>query len=163
MLCTDRIYQTIGAGSGFFQHGHTYVGHPVACAAGLAVVNAILDRDLLTNVNARSFQLFDALQTAFGQHPHVGDIRGRGLFIGLEFVAEREAKTPFDSELRIAANIKRAAFEAGLICYPMSGTRDGKLGDHMLLAPAFTFTSDHCGELISKLEATFAKSLTLGS
>lgn len=152
MLCSKKIYETIGAGSGFFQHGHTYMGHPVACAAGLAVVTAILDRKLLDAANACSKQMFAALNKAFGQHPHIGDIRGRGLFIGLEIVKERDTKTPFDPRLRSAANIKKAAFEAGLICYPMSGTRDGKMGDHILLAPAFTFLDHHTEELVTKLE-----------
>ena len=137
MLCTSKIYDTIGAGSGFFQHGHTYLAHPSACAAGLAVVNAILARNLLEAVQTRSNQLFTALNDAFGQHPHVGDIRGRGLFAGIEIVEDREAKRPFDPTLKTAAQLKKAAFEAGLVCYPMSGTRDGRMGDHILLAPPF--------------------------
>ncbi|WP_317055357.1 aspartate aminotransferase family protein [Roseovarius rhodophyticola] len=153
MLCTKQVYDTIGAGSGFFQHGHTYLGHPTACAAGLAVVNAMFDRDLIANVNTRSEQLMTALREAFGQHPHVGDIRGRGLFLGLEFVEDRDSKTPFDPILKTAATFKKAAFEAGLICYPMSGTRDGQLGDHVLLAPPFIITEDQIGELVGKLQA----------
>ncbi|MEY1554140.1 aspartate aminotransferase family protein [Yoonia sp. R2331] len=156
MLCTAAIYDVIGRGSGFFQHGHTYLGHPVACAAGLAVVNAILERDLLRAVNRTSAQLFTALQDRFGQHAHVGDIRGRGLFIGLELVADRATKAPFDPARKLAASIKAAAFEAGLICYPMSGTRDGKHGDHVLLAPPFIYSEDHVAELVDKLDAAFA-------
>ncbi|MFK7881634.1 aspartate aminotransferase family protein [Roseobacter sp.] len=155
MLCSKTIYDTIGSGTGFFQHGHTYLAHPVACAAGLAVVNAILDRKLLKAANTRSAQLFAALNGAFGQNPYIGDIRGRGMFIGLEIVKDRETKTPFEPGLGIAAKVKKAAFEAGLICYPMSGTRDGKTGDHVLLAPAFTFSEQHSSELVEKLEATF--------
>ena len=152
MLCTKAIYDVIGAGSGFFQHGHTYIGHPVACAAGLAVVRAILDRGLLGSVNQRSEQLFSALHAQFGQHSHIGDIRGRGLFIGLEIVKDRDTKTPFDPALKIAAKIKRAAFDAGLICYPMSGTRDGRLGDHILLAPPFIIADAQIAELVQKIE-----------
>ncbi len=156
MLCTGAIYDVIGRGSGFFQHGHTYLGHPVACAAGLAVVNAILERDLLRAVNRTSAQLFTALEDRFGQHAHVGDIRGRGLFIGLELVADRATKAPFDPARKLAASVKAAAFEAGLICYPMSGTRDGKHGDHVLLAPPFIYSEDHVAELVDKLDAAFA-------
>ena len=156
MLCSKQIYDAIGAGSGFFQHGHTYIGHPVACAAGLAVVSAILDRDLLSAVNQRSETLFKALRDRLGQHPHVGDIRGRGFFIGLEFVADRETKTPLDPALKTAARLKNAAFEAGLVCYPMSGTRDGKHGDHVLLAPPFILSDAQVDELADKLATAVA-------
>ena len=159
MLCTQKIYDVIGVGTGFFQHGHTYLGHPVACAAGLAVVNAILGRDLLGNVAKRSEQLFAALQEKFGQHPHIGDIRGRGLFLGLEIVEDRETKTPFDPSLSIAAKAKKAAFEAGMICYPMSGTRDGRSGDHILLAPPFIYSKDHVVELVAKLETAISRAV----
>ncbi|MCO4825258.1 MAG: aspartate aminotransferase family protein [Amylibacter sp.] len=157
MLCTKNIYETIGAGSGFFQHGHTYVGHPVACAAGVAVLNAIIRRGLINDVRTRSDQLFAALQAKFGQHPHIGDIRGRGLFIGLEIVKDRDTKTPLDPTLKAAANFKKLAFEAGLACYPMSGTRDGKSGDHVILAPPFITTQDQISEIVEKLDIAFGK------
>ena len=151
MLCTKKIYDVIGGGTGFFQHGHTYMGHPVACAAGLAVVQAIIDRDLLKSVKQRSAQLLNELKNQFNTHLNVGDIRGRGLFIGLELVKDRDTKKPFDPHLKIAANIKRSAFEAGLICYPMSGTRDGKWGDHILLAPPFVIDEKQVIELVEKV------------
>ncbi|MGY9050054.1 hypothetical protein P775_24045 [Puniceibacterium antarcticum] len=151
MLCTSEIYDTIGAGSGFFQHGHTYLGHPTAAAAGLAVVSSVLDRGLLENVKKQGDALSAALQDRFGQHPHVGDIRGRGLFVGLELVADRTTKAPFDPALKLAAHIKAAAFEAGLICYPMGGTIDGKTGDHILLAPPFIIEDAQIAELVDKL------------
>lgn len=151
MLCTKKIYDVIGGGTGFFQHGHTYMGHPVACAAGLAVVQAIINRDLLKSVKQRSAQLLNELKNQLNTHLNVGDIRGRGLFIGLELVKDRDTKKPFDPSLRIAANIKRLAFEAGLICYPMSGTRDGKWGDHILLAPPFIINEKQVMELVEKV------------
>ncbi len=137
MLCSADIYETIAAGSGFFQHGHTYIGHPVATAAGLAVLQEIRERDLVPRVRDLGDRLEQALNEAFGQHPHIGDIRGRGLFRGLELVADRDSKAPFAPDRRLAATIKRAAMAEGLICYPMSGTRDGISGDHVLLAPPF--------------------------
>ena len=152
MLCSKSIYDVIGNGSGFFQHGHTYIGHPVACAAGLAVVNAFLERDLMTSVAKRATEVFDGLRSTLGQHAHVGDIRGRGLFIGLEIVEDRETKKPFDASRKIAGNLKKAAFEAGLIFYTMAGTRDGKSGDHILLAPPFTMSEAQVSELVSKVE-----------
>jgi hypothetical protein len=155
MICSGAIYRAIEAGSGFFQHGHTYVGHPVAAAAGLAVLNAILERGLVARSADMGERLDDALRAAFGQHPHVGDIRGRGLFRGLELVADRESKEPFAPERGIAGRVKKAAFDAGLICYPMAGTIDGRRGDHVLLAPPFIISEDEIGELVEKLGTAF--------
>ena len=151
MICSERIYDTIAQGSGFFQHGHTYIGHPVATAAGLAVVRALLDRGLVPRVREMGDRLDAALRDALGEHPHVGDIRGRGLFRGVELVADRETRAPYDPARRIAAKLKAAAFEAGLICYPMSGTRDGRLGDHVLLAPPFIIEEVQIDELVTRL------------
>ena len=152
MLCSAEIYETIENGSGFFQHGHTYMGHPVATAASLAVVSAIIERDLLGRVQAQGTKLHQALHHAFGQHPHIGDIRGRGLFQGIEIVKDRNDKSTFEPDRKIAASFKKTAFEAGLICYPMSGTIDGLHGDHVLLAPPFIIEDAQIDELVGKLE-----------
>ncbi|MEM7615673.1 MAG: aspartate aminotransferase family protein, partial [Pseudomonadota bacterium] len=160
MLCSAQIHDTIAAGSGFFQHGHTYVGHPVATAAGLAVVRALLDRGLIPQVQTLGTALEDGLQSAFGQHPHVGDLRGRGLFRGIELVQDRETKQPFDPGRKIAAKVKAAAFEAGLICYPMAGTRDGQNGDHILLAPPFIMTETQVDEVVTKLGTALEAALS---
>jgi adenosylmethionine-8-amino-7-oxononanoate aminotransferase len=151
MLVSDRIYSTIAEGSGYFQHGHTYMGHPAACAAGLAVQQVIREEDLLARVRRQSETLVDALHDRFGNHAHVGDIRGRGLFLGLELVAERTGKATFDPERRVHARIKHEALARGLICYPMGGTIDGVHGDHVLLAPPFIIEDAHIGELVEKL------------
>lgn len=151
MLASRAIYDTIAAGSGFFQHGHTYLGHPVAAAAGLAVLSEMLDRDLVPQVQARGAYLQAALENRFGQHAHVGDIRGRGLFRGIEFVDDRTTKTPFDPSLGLAGKLKKAAFAEGLICYPMPGTRDGKHGDHILLAPPFIASEGELDEMVDRL------------
>lgn len=151
MLCTGRIYDAIAAGSGYFQHGHTYIGHATACAAGNAVLDRLVDDGVADRVAPMGQELRTALQDRFGQHPHVGDIRGRGLFMGLELVADRERKKPFDPARKINAKLKAKAFENGLICYPMGGTVDGKQGDHVLLAPPFILSSDQVGELVDKL------------
>ena len=156
-LCTRKIYAAIENGSKFFQHGHTYLGHPVATAASLAVVRKLLDTGLVDGVAAKGDKLQSALEARFGQHPNVGDIRGRGLFRGIEFVADRNTKEPLDPTLTTAARLKAAAFEAGLICYPMSGTRDGKLGDHVLLAPPFIISDDQITELVDKLDQAITK------
>ncbi|MCB1339702.1 MAG: aspartate aminotransferase family protein [Pseudooceanicola sp.] len=151
MLCSGEIYDTLAAGTGFFQHGHTYLGHPVATAAGLAVVRALLGRGLVGRCATQGERLMEKLVERFGQHPHVGDIRGRGLFRGVELVADRESKAPFDPAKGVAGKIKKAAFEAGLICYPMQGTIDGRSGDHVLLAPPFIIEDAQLDELTDKL------------
>jgi adenosylmethionine-8-amino-7-oxononanoate aminotransferase len=147
------IYDAIAQGSGFFQHGHTYIGHPTAAAAGLAVVSAILERGLVPRVRAQGAALDERLRARFGQHAHVGDIRGRGLFRGIELVADRESKAPFDPARGLAAKVKKAAFAEGLICYPMAGTIDGRRGDHVLLAPPFIIEDAQLDELVDKLDA----------
>ena len=153
MLCSGEIYAAIEGGTGFFQHGHTYIGHPTAAAAGLAVVNALLGRGLIPRVVEQGEKLHQKLTERFGQHPNTGDLRGRGLFRGIEIVADRETKAPFDPARGLAAKIKKAAFEAGLICYPMSGTIDGRSGDHILLAPPFIIEDAQLDELTDKLDA----------
>ncbi|SFA75712.1 hypothetical protein SAMN05421688_0636 [Poseidonocella pacifica] len=159
MLCTSAIYEAISQGSGFFQHGHTYMGHPVAAAAGHAVLSAILERDLLARVQTQGALLDRRLREVLGPHPHVGDIRGRGLFRGVELVSDRESKAPFDPARGLAAKIKSAAFEAGLICYPMSGTIDGRQGDHILLAPPFIISDAQIDELVGILSGAIETAL----
>lgn len=159
MLCSGRIYRAIEHGSGFFQHGHTYMGHPVACAAGLAVLTAILSRDLVSRVRRQGRRLEDALIAAFGQHPHVGDLRGRGLFRGIELVEDRETKKPFARQRAVSKAVKAAAFDAGLICYPMGGTINGADGDHVLLAPPFIIEDAQIDELVDKLNTAFDRAL----
>ncbi|MDH3631476.1 MAG: aspartate aminotransferase family protein [Gammaproteobacteria bacterium] len=159
MLCTDTIYNAIAQGSGFFQHGHTYLGHPVACAAAHAVVKKVMERRLLDQVLAQGVSLRKALMDKFGEHPNIGNIRGRGLFLGLEFVRERDSKSPFPPQLGFHKKFKQAAFEAGLICYPMGGTIDGQQGDHVLLAPPFIIKNKHIDEIVSKLDQALKSTL----
>jgi adenosylmethionine-8-amino-7-oxononanoate aminotransferase len=151
MLASDKIYQTVAQGSGVFLHGHTYMGHPVACAAALAVTRKILDEDLLSQVVLRGEYLHAALKEALNGHPNVGDIRGIGLFQGIELVADRVTKNPLSPNLGTASKVKKAAFDAGLICYPMAGTIDGVKGDHILLAPPFIISEAQIDELVAKL------------
>ncbi|MCF6231767.1 MAG: aspartate aminotransferase family protein [Rhodobacteraceae bacterium] len=151
MLCQGFIYDAVSKGSGFFQHGHTYMGHALATAASAAVLKTIAERGLLDNVRVMGAALHTGLQAEFGHHPHIGDIRGRGLFQAIELVRDCDTKEPFDPGLKLAASIKQHAFEAGLICYPGTGTVDGLRGDHILLAPPFIIDQSHVDELISKL------------
>lgn len=154
MLCTSAIYKAIEEGSGFFQHGHTYIGHPTACAAALAVFKK-LQGGIADRVMPMGSKLDAALKDAFGQHANVGDIRGRGLFRGLEIVEDRGTKSPFAPARSINKALKKAAFEAGLICYPMGGTVDGVQGDHVLLAPPFIMSDAQVDEVTDKLNQAF--------
>jgi adenosylmethionine-8-amino-7-oxononanoate aminotransferase len=158
MMCSDTIYSAIQNGTGFFQHGHTYLSHPTACAAGLAVLTK-LTTGLVDTVADKGEYLRSKLQDRFGQHQHVGDIRGRGLFVGVEFVQDRESKTCLDPTLKFHSALKGAAFAQGLICYPMGGTIDGRQGDHVLLAPPFISQQEHLDELVDKLGTAFDKAM----
>ncbi len=160
MLCTAQIYDAIEGGSGFFQHGHTYLGHPVACAAALAVLERLVDQGVVDRVHGLGDKLRVALTERLGQHPNVGDIRGVGLFQGVEFVADRETKAPLDPSLKTNAKLKAAALQEGLICYPMGGTIDGKHGDHVLVAPPFILEDSQVEELADKLTAAVNRVLT---
>jgi adenosylmethionine-8-amino-7-oxononanoate aminotransferase len=150
-LVAKHVYETIVSGSGFFQHGHTYLGHAAACAGALAVQRRLHEDALLARVAPLGALLEKKLRTAFGNHPHVGDIRGRGLFWGVELVADRASKRPFDPAQRINAKVKKEALKVGLMCYPMGGTLDGVKGDHVLLAPPFILEEAQLDELVSKL------------
>ena len=159
-LCTKNIHDAVLAGSGFFQHGHTYLGHPVACAAGLAVLERLVDDQVLKRVTPAGSHLRQRLRDKLGQHPHVGDIRGVGLFYGVELVADRETKTPLPPDAKIAAKVKSAAFSEGLLCYPMGGTIDGKRGDHILLAPPFVVEDLQLDACVNKLQIAIDRSLS---
>jgi adenosylmethionine-8-amino-7-oxononanoate aminotransferase len=151
VLVGRQVIDVLAAGSGFFQHGHTYIGHPVACAAALAV-QQVLARDALVERCARQGRrLRIALEEVFRENPHVGDIRGRGLFQAIELVDDRATKAPFDPKLRLHARVKKAAMELGLMTYPMGGTIDGVRGDHVLIAPPFIISDDEIDLLIDRL------------
>jgi hypothetical protein len=151
VLASGKIVSALERGSGSVAHGHTYMGHAVACAAALAVQRTIEEEDLLANVRRMGHLLERRLRERFGEHPHVGDIRGRGLFWALELVEDRDRKTPFDPRLALHARIKREAMRHGLICYPSAGAVDGVHGDHVLLAPPYIIDESHVDEIVAKL------------
>ena len=158
-LVGKHIYDAIVGGSGFFQHGTTYLGHAAACAGALAVQKRLREDGVLARVQPMGALLEKALRAAFGDHPNVGDIRGRGLFWGMELVEDRATKKPFDPARRIHARVKQEALDAGLLCYPMGGTVDGVLGDHVLLAPPFIIEPAQLEELIDKLKKAIANAI----
>ncbi|WP_175662969.1 aspartate aminotransferase family protein [Burkholderia ambifaria] len=158
-LVSDRIYRTIVDGSGFFQHGHTYLGHATACAAALEVQRVIAEEKLLDNVKARGEQLRASLRAHYGAHPHVGDVRGRGLFVGVELVRDRDSKAAFDPALKLHAAVKREAMQRGLMVYPMGGTIDGVNGDHILVAPPFVCTAQQIDTIVERLSGAIDAAL----
>jgi adenosylmethionine-8-amino-7-oxononanoate aminotransferase len=151
VLAQARVIEAIARGSGAFQHGHTYIGHALACAAALAVQRVIRRDGLLQQVQRQGAGLRERLQAAFGSHPHVGDLRGRGLFQAIELVADRERKIPFDPALKLHAKVKAAAMAEGLMVYPMGGTIDGRQGDHVLLAPPFIVDDAALDQIVQRL------------
>ena len=154
VLAQRRIVEAMSRGSGFFQHGHTYLGHPMACAAALAVQQVIRRDGLVAKVREDGIAFARMLAEALGAHPHVGDIRGRGFFWGIELVADRASKAPFDPALKVNAAIKKDAMSRGLLCYPFGGTVDGRRGDHVLLAPPFIATRQDLQEIAARLAAS---------
>jgi len=159
-LVQGRIHDAIQSGSGFFQHGHTYIGHAVACAGALAVQKAFVERGLVERVKTLGPALGERLRARLGAHSNVGDIRGRGFFWGVEFVADRATKQTFAPAAKVNARVKAEAMQRGLMCYPMGGTVDGVNGDHVLIAPPYILTEAQLDELADKLgsavEAVFA-------
>jgi len=151
VLAQSKLVEAFRRGSGLFQHGHTYLGHAVACAAALAVQRVIERDGLLAQVRERGAQLHALLHHAFADHPHVGDIRGRGLFWGIELVADRESKQWFDPAHKLHASIKSKAMAHGVLVYPMGGTVDGRCGDHVLLAPPFISTPNELEQVVERL------------
>jgi len=155
VLISEKIVNAIEDGSGFFQHGHTYIGHPTSCAAGLATQLEIQERDLLSNVKKQGANLTKTLHESFNSDSilanHIGDIRGRGLFIGIELVADKNSKQAFEPSLKLHAKIKKKAMLNHLMVYPMGGTIDGVNGDHILVAPPFIIDEDNVTQITERL------------
>ena len=151
MMASAKIYDAVVGGSGFFQHGHTYTGHATACAAALAVQRAIKSRGLLAKVGERGAGLESRLHARFADHPHIGEIRGRGLFWALELVEDRATKKPFAPARKINSRLKLRALDNGLLCYPMGGSLDGVAGDHVMIAPPFIISEAQLDEAVEKL------------
>lgn len=154
VVCTSEIYEAIARGSGALKHGQTYNAHPIGCAAALAVQQVILDEGLLGRVFEAGDRLRQLLKQRFADHPNVGDIRGRGLLVGMEIVADRKTKAPFPPARAVHQRAKGDAFDRGLLIYPGGGTIDGRLGDHILLAPPYNVTDDELKMIVDLLAET---------
>lgn len=162
VMAQGKLVDAMRQGSGFFQHGHTYLGHAVACAAALAV-QQVFERDrLLEQVQMRGSFLQQLMNHTWGEHPHVGDVRGRGLFWGIEMVQNRAHKTPFDPARKLHVRIKQEAMARGLMVYPMGGTVDGRYGDHILLAPPFISSEAELCMMVERLALAIDAALAAG-
>ena len=150
VLLAEHVADQVEAGADF-AHGHTYMAHPIACAAALAVQRTVDDQNLLSAVTCAGQVLREGLVAAFGDHPHVGDIRGRGLLYAIEIVERRDTKRPFASTLNVSTRIKDEAFRMGLACYPGNGCAGDAGGDHILLAPPFITSADELDEIVTTL------------
>jgi adenosylmethionine-8-amino-7-oxononanoate aminotransferase len=159
LLCTSKIVDTIRNNSGYFQHGHTFMGHATAVAASLATQKVIREENLLENVVKRGKEIRIQLAKAFANHPNIGDVRGRGMFIGVEFVKNRNSKEPLDPGSKMHNEIQKTAMDKGLLCYGMGGTIDGQRGDHILLAPPYNLNEALQQELVDKFVASVASRL----
>jgi len=151
ILIADRIVQALAKGSGGFLHGQTYQAHPVACAAALEVQRIIREDNLVENVRVMGIRLEQALTDRFGNHRHVGDVRGRGLFWAIELVQDRGSKAVFDPALKLNERIKAEALARGVATYPMGGTIDGKQGDHVIVAPPYIAQAADIDAIVDRL------------
>ena len=156
VLVKEEIYAVIQKGSGAFVHGHTYSQNPLSSAIALAVVDYLIRHDLIARA-AKSGEYFLRALESLNRYAFVGEIRGKGLFAGIEFVKDKTTKEPFDPGFKLNARIGNRAFEKGLITYPGGGGADGMKGDHLLLAPPFVITEDQIQEMVSILGQTFSE------
>jgi adenosylmethionine-8-amino-7-oxononanoate aminotransferase len=159
MLLTDSVVKPLAEGSGSFMHGHTYQGHPVACAAAAVVLSKISSPQMLARVTEAGKRLKDGLRARIGNSPHVGEIRGEGLFVGVEFVADADSKEPFPHTSKLNSLIKREAMDRGLLVYAMGGTLDGQSGDHVLLAPPFVISNEEIDKVVELFAEASAAAL----
>ncbi len=150
-LFSDHVHETLVSAHGGAQTGHTFTGHTAGCAAAVAVQKIVKRDNLLEHVLARGARLQQELRAALADVPEVGDIRGRGYFIGMEIVANPATKVPFAANLKVHADIGRRAFDAGLICYPCTGNVGGVAGDTVIIAPPYNASEDELGEIVSTL------------
>jgi adenosylmethionine-8-amino-7-oxononanoate aminotransferase len=150
VLVSSRVHAALAQGSGVLRNGQTHVNHPLACGVALEVQRTIAEENLLANVLARGEQLGEQLRERFKDADFVGDIRGRGLFVGVELVDDRATKAPCSGGDELVAALKREAFNRGLLIYPGSGTVDGVLGNHVLFAPPFIATESDIAEMVDR-------------
>lgn len=151
VMLSEKILNVVKQGTGEFIHGLTYEAMPVQAAAALRVQQIIREQNLLDNVSKQGAYLEQRLRAALGNHPNVGDIRGKGLFWGLEFVEDKATKQPFDPKLGIAQKILDLAISPrfNMTVYPSTGCVDGVRGDHIILAPSYIVTKEEVDHIVT--------------
>lgn len=159
VVASQSVCDVIATGSGQLWNGHTYMSHAVVCAGALAVLDVIETEGLLDNVCQMGAVLEKALHDQFGDHPNIGSIRGRGLFWSFEIVQDRATKMPFSAEQRVAPRFKAAAMAHRMLSYPQQGCADGTNGDHVLLAPPYTITSEEIGLIVERTAEALSDTL----
>jgi adenosylmethionine-8-amino-7-oxononanoate aminotransferase len=161
-LVSARVAAPIQGEHGAYMTGHTFTGHTAACAAGLAVQH-IIERDgLLERVRTVGAAFQRALRESLSRFEEVGDVRGRGFFIGIELVRDRASKRPFPAERALSFDIGARAFAEGLICYPCSGNVDGTAGDTLIIAPPYNASDGELEQIVAKLACAVDGALSGG-
>jgi adenosylmethionine-8-amino-7-oxononanoate aminotransferase len=156
VLISARVAEAFAKGPGVFQHGFTYQAHAVATAAGNAVLDYLDEHQLFDRVAPAAAKLRGALEP-LAAHPHVGEIRGLGLLLGLELVRDKGTREPFPPQAQIAERIRQATVERGVLVYPSQGCVDGVRGDHLLLAPPFIISADECSKIAQALRSALSE------
>jgi adenosylmethionine-8-amino-7-oxononanoate aminotransferase len=156
VLVCARVVEAFECGSGAFTHGFTYQAHPVSTAAANAVLDYLESHKLFDRVIPMALVLRGSLE-ALQSHPHVGDIRGRGLLLGVEFVKDKASREPFPRDQNIAEKIRQACFEENVLTYPAQGCVDGLRGDHILLAPPYTISAEECALIARALTSAVSR------
>ena len=156
-ILAERLWEPMMARHGGLMTGHTFSGHTAACAAGVAVQTIVEREGLLDKVKTGGAHLMGLLRDALGERPYIGDIRGRGYFIGIELVAERASKEPFPPSLQLFARVRDQSFANGLICYPTGGNVDGVKGDQIILAPPYNASRAELDEIVDKLQQSLSE------
>ncbi len=157
VLVRDEYYQALRGLPGAFRHGHTFAGNPLSCAVGSHVIDALEREGLIERAGAMGALLKRRLEEELGGHPHVGVIRGRGLLLGVEFVADRATRAPFEPEADVRGRFARACLAEGVYVYQGGGNVDGRRGDHALLAPPFVIDEDEVETLVAGMAAGLAR------
>lgn len=159
-IFSSKVNEALMAAHGAPMTGHTFTGHTACCAAGVAVQTVIARENLLARVAANEARLKAMLADALSGVEAVGDIRGRGHFIGTEIVASRATKAPFPAERKLFMKIRQQALDNGLICYPVGGNVDGVNGDIVILAPPYNATDSELTEIVGKTAKSIRQVLT---
>jgi adenosylmethionine-8-amino-7-oxononanoate aminotransferase len=157
VLCRDHVYDALAQGSREFDLGHTWDGAPLPCAVGLAVLDVLVERELVDRVRERGPGLRDQVEGALNGLEIVREVRGRGFLLGVELVDPRDGESFLPDQLDVGALVERTAIERGLLVLSTHSTPDGYTGDQVVLAPPFVSTDEELAEMVRRFAATIAE------